>query len=45
VLRAALASGKAVGMEITIYNPALDADGSAGRALVDALAEVLASDP
>jgi arginase len=41
VLRAALASGRAVGMEVTIYNPALDADGSAGRALADLLADVL----
>ncbi|HYW13760.1 MAG TPA: arginase family protein [Longimicrobium sp.] len=41
VLRAALASGRAVGMEVTIYNPALDADGAAGRALADVLAEAL----
>lgn len=41
VLRAALASGKAVGMEVTIYNPALDADGAAGRALADLLAAAL----
>lgn len=41
VLRAALAGGRAVGMEVTIYNPALDADGAAGRALADALADVL----
>ncbi|WPG39540.1 arginase family protein [Variovorax sp. EBFNA2] len=37
-LRVALASGKAVGLEVTIYNPRLDADGSAGRGLVDVLA-------
>lgn len=43
VLRIALASGKAVGLEVTIYNPALDADGSAGRALVDILASALAA--
>lgn len=30
VLRVALASGKAVGLEIAIYNPGLDEDGSAG---------------
>ena len=42
VLRAALASGRAVGMEVTIYNPAMDTDGAAGRALADALADVLA---
>lgn len=41
VLRAALATGRAVGMEVTIYNPALDADGAAGRALADLLADVL----
>lgn len=37
VLRTALASGKAVGIEVTIYNPALDKDGSAGRGLVGVL--------
>ncbi|HMJ14645.1 MAG TPA: hypothetical protein VK524_24710 [Polyangiaceae bacterium] len=31
----------AVGLEVTIYNPALDADGSAGRALTGALVEGL----
>lgn len=41
VLRAALANGRAVGMEVTIYNPALDADGAAGRALADVLADAL----
>lgn len=40
-LRIALASGKAVGLEITIYNPRLDEDGSAGRGLVDVLAATL----
>jgi arginase len=40
-LRIALASGKAVGLEITIYNPRLDEDGSAGRGLTDVLASVL----
>ena len=43
VLQTALASGRAVGMEVTIYNPALDPDGSAGRGLVDGLAEGLGS--
>ena len=37
VLRIALSSGAAVGLEVTIYNPALDRDGSAGRVLADAL--------
>jgi arginase len=43
VLQTALASGQAVGMEVTIYNPALDTDGAAGRGLVDALAQALGS--
>ncbi|MCA1548667.1 arginase family protein [Bradyrhizobium sp. BRP19] len=38
VLRVGLASGKAVGLEITIYNPGLDEDGSVGRGLADVLA-------
>ncbi|RIX79609.1 arginase family protein [Acidovorax cavernicola] len=41
VLRAALASGKAVGLEVTIYNPSLDKDGSAGRGLANVLATAL----
>lgn len=41
VLQAALASGQAVGMEIAIYNPRLDEDGSAGRRLAELLKEVL----
>lgn len=41
VLRTALSSGRAVGMEVTIYNPALDADGSAGRELTTTLAAAL----
>ncbi|MCY1227048.1 Arginase [compost metagenome] len=40
-LRVALASGRAVGLEVTIYNPRLDENGSAGRALADALAAAL----
>lgn len=36
-LKIALASGRAVGMEVAIYNPDLDRDGSAGRGLVDVL--------
>ena len=40
-LRVALASGKAVGIEVTIYNPRLDEDGSAGRGLVNVLAAAL----
>ena len=41
VLRIALASGKAVGLEVTIYNPLLDEDGSAGRGLTDVLISAL----
>ena len=40
-LQIALQSGKAVGLEITIYNPRLDKDGSAGRGLADLLARTL----
>jgi arginase len=40
-LRIILASGKAVGIEVTIYNPRLDGDGSAGRGLTDMLAAAL----
>lgn len=40
-LRIALASGKAVGLEITIYSPRLDEDGRAGRGLADVLAGAL----
>lgn len=36
-----LASGKAVGLEVTIYNPRLDEDGRAGRGLADVLASAL----
>ena len=36
VIETALASGRAVGIEITIYNPSLDADGSSGRELAPA---------
>ena len=37
ILRAALSSPRAVGLEVTIFNPALDHDGSIARSLVDAL--------
>lgn len=40
-LRIALGSGKAVGLELTIYNPRLDGDGSAGRGLAKLLAAAL----
>lgn len=38
VLRAAVASPRAVGLEITIFNPSLDPDGRIARRFVDALA-------
>ncbi|WGF88250.1 arginase family protein [Marinivivus vitaminiproducens] len=41
VLRIALASDKAVGIEVTIYNPSLDASGEAGRVLTGLLAAAL----
>jgi arginase len=40
-LRVALYGGKAIGLEVTIYNPDLDEDGSAGLELTEALAQVL----
>lgn len=41
-LTIALDSGRAVGLEVTIYNPSLDADGRAGRLLTDLLVRSLA---
>jgi arginase len=41
VLQMALDSGRAVGLEVTIYNPTLDADGRAGKLLADVLVMVL----
>jgi arginase len=37
VLRAAVAGGRAAGLEVTIFNPTLDPDGRVAHALVDAL--------
>lgn len=37
VLRALVAGGRAVGMDVSIYNPALDWDGEAARAIVQVL--------
>lgn len=42
VLTAALSTGRAIGMEVTIYNPALDDDGRAGQGLTDLLVASLA---
>ncbi|WP_395022520.1 arginase family protein [Dongia sp.] len=41
ILRTALASGKALGMDITIFNPKLDSDGSIARRFAAALGEGL----
>ncbi|MEV4516691.1 arginase family protein [Dactylosporangium sp. NPDC049525] len=41
VLATAMRSGRAVGFEITIYNPDLDPDGSAGHALAATLGRAL----
>lgn len=43
VLRFAVASGHAVGIEVTIFNPTLDADGSIARTLVSALGRALSA--
>jgi arginase len=45
VLRAADDSGRLAGLEVTIYNPALDADGAAGRVLADAIVAGLTPRP
>jgi arginase len=42
LLRQGLGSGRAVGLEVTIYNPALDSGGRAGRMLTELLVEALA---
>jgi arginase len=41
ILRTALASGKALGIDITIFNPKLDKDGSIARRFTEALGEGL----
>jgi len=42
ILTLAMANEGAVGLEVTIYNPALDADGAAGRELTNTLVAALA---
>jgi arginase len=42
VMRAAVESGRAVGLEITIYNPKLDPDGAGARGLTNAISHALA---
>ena len=41
LLTSALATGRAVGMAVTIFNPALDPGGTAGRELTDRIAAAL----
>ena len=41
VVRAAAESGRLAALEVTIYNPALDPDGTAGRLLADTLVDGL----
>jgi arginase len=42
VLTKAMATGRAVGLEITIYNPALDPERRGGKLLTDLLVSALA---
>ena len=44
VLRRAVGSGRALGIDITIFNPKLDETGAIARGFVDALAKGLAAD-
>jgi arginase len=41
LIRGAVLSGRAAGLEITIYNPKLDPSGNAGRTLTDAVVRAL----
>ncbi len=41
-LREAMESGRAVGLEVTIYNPRLDRDGASGRGLAETVGAALA---
>jgi arginase len=43
ILQVAIASGRAIGLNVTIFNPKLDVDGSIAAAFVDALATGLRS--
>jgi arginase len=42
-LRASMQSGRAIGLEVTIYNPRLDPDRSAGRGLAETVGAALAT--
>jgi arginase len=44
ILRTLVDSGKAVGPDITVFNPALDPDGSIARPFVRSIADGLAMD-
>ena len=44
ILRTLVDSGKAVGLDITVFNPALDPDGSIARPFVRSIADGLAMD-
>ena len=44
VLRAAMGTGRVVGLEVTIFNPALDTDGSIARTLVSSLVGALSDE-
>jgi arginase len=41
ILRTAVASGKALGIDVTVFNPKLDADGAIARRFVKALGDGL----
>jgi arginase len=43
ILQVAIASGRAIGLNVTIFDPKLDGDGSIAAAFVDALAKGLRS--
>jgi arginase len=45
VLTTAVTTGRVAGLEVTIYNPVLDLDGSAGRKLTDVLVAALETSP
>lgn len=45
VLRTAVGSGRAVGLQLAIYNPDIDGDGSNGRGLAATVREALAGNP
>ena len=45
VIRAAMTTGRVVGLEVTIFNPALDTDGSIAPALVSCLVGALTGAP